>query len=244
VAAGATLLTMLFLAPLIGRMPQAVLAGLVIVYSVGLIEPAEPLDPADPHRRFYWALAACRRHRARRSRASSSSIILSLVALAYQVADPAVYALGRKPGTNVFRPRTEDHPEDESFPGLLIVRPEGRLFFANAERIATKIRALVDEAKPKVVAIDLSAVFDLEYTALKMLIEGEKRNREQGIELWLVSLTPNVLAVVQRSSLGQKLPRPRALQPRGRGCEMPGARRGSGYAELRFAPISADGSHL
>ena len=66
---------------------------------------------------------------------------MSLVALAYQVANPPVYVLGRKPGTNVFRPRSEEHPEDETFPGLLMLRPEGRVFFANAERIGEKIAA-------------------------------------------------------------------------------------------------------
>jgi MFS superfamily sulfate permease-like transporter len=95
------------------------------------------------------------------------------------------------------------------FPGLLILRPEGRVFFANAERIGQKIRAHTDAAKPKVVAIDMSAVFDLEYTALKMLTEGEKRIREQGIEIWLVGLTPDVLAMVQRSPLGETLSRAR-----------------------------------
>ena len=58
------------------------------------------------------------------------------MALAHQVADPPVYVLGRKRGTNVFRPRSSEHPDDETFPGLLILRPEGRVFFANAERIA------------------------------------------------------------------------------------------------------------
>ena len=95
------------------------------------------------------------------------------MALAYQVADPPVYVLGRKRGTNVFRPRSEEHPDDETFPGLLMLRPEGRLFFANAERVGEKIRPLIDEAKPKVVVLDLSGVFDLEYTALKMLTEAE-----------------------------------------------------------------------
>jgi sulfate permease, SulP family len=52
-----------------------------------------------------------------------------------------------------------------------------------------------------VVAIDLSGVFDLEYTALKALIEAEKRLTERGISLWLVGLTPAVLKVVQRSAL-------------------------------------------
>ena len=94
---------------------------------------------------------------------------------------------------------------------MLLVRPEGRVFFANAERIGQKMQALVAEAKPKVVAIDMSAVFDLEYTALKMLTEGERRNREQGIEIWLAGLTPDVLEMVQRSPLGKTLGRERML---------------------------------
>ncbi len=50
---------------------------------------------------------------------------------------------------------------------------------------------------------------DLEYTALKMLIEGEKRQRERGVALWLVGLNPEVLSVIQRSSLGKALGRER-----------------------------------
>ena len=41
VTAGAALATMLLLAPLLGLMPNATLAAVVIVYSVGLIQPAE-----------------------------------------------------------------------------------------------------------------------------------------------------------------------------------------------------------
>ena len=209
--AGATLLTMLLLAPLIGGMPQAVLAGLVIVYSVGLIQPAEFASILRIRRtEFLWALAALAGVILLGTlKGILIAIILSLMALASQVANPPVHVLGRKPGTNVFRPRTKEHPEDETFPGLLILRPEGRVFFANAERIGAKVRSYAAEAKPRVVAVDMSAVFDLEYTALKMLIEGEKREREAGVELWLVGLTPQVLEMVQRSSLGQTLGRER-----------------------------------
>ena len=58
-------------------------------------------------------------------------------------------------------------------------------------------------------ALDLSGVPDLEYTALKMLIEGEKRERERGVAVWLVGLNPDVLSVIQRSSLGKTLGRER-----------------------------------
>jgi MFS superfamily sulfate permease-like transporter len=83
------------------------------------------------------------------------------------------------------------------------------VFFANAQHIGQKIGLLVNEMKPAVVAIDLSAVPDLEYTALKMLTEGERRQRERGVTLWLVGLNPGVLQMVQRSPLGTALGRER-----------------------------------
>ena len=69
------------------------------------------------------------------------------------------------------------------------------------------MRAIVAEENPKVVALDMSAVFDIEYTDLKMLTEGEKRMRERGVSVWLVGLNPEVLGVIQRSSLGKLLGR-------------------------------------
>jgi MFS superfamily sulfate permease-like transporter len=50
VTAATALATMLFLAPLLGLMPNATLAAIVIVYSVGLIQPAEflPFVPSEP----------------------------------------------------------------------------------------------------------------------------------------------------------------------------------------------------
>jgi len=52
---------------------------------------------------------------------------------------------------------------------------------------------------------------DIEYSALKMVIEAEERLRERGILLWLVALNPETLAMVQRSSLGETLGRERLV---------------------------------
>ncbi len=209
VTAGVSLATILLLAPLLALMPQATLAAVVIVYSIGLIRPAEFREILEIRRtEFTWALTALAGVVLLGTlKGIIVAIVLSLVALASQVADPPVYVLGRKPGSNVFRPRTKEHPEDETFPGLLLLRLEGRIFFANAEHIGQKIRLLVNEAQPKVVALDLNGVPDLEYTALKALIEGEKRQREHGVSTWLVGLSPGVLRMVQRSSLGEVLGR-------------------------------------
>ncbi|MFP3587881.1 SulP family inorganic anion transporter [Paraburkholderia sp. SIMBA_055] len=211
VTAAVTLGTMLLLAPLIGLMPYATLAGVVIVYSVGLFKPADFRAILAVRRtEFVWALVALAGVVLLGTlRGILIAILVSLVALAYQVSNPPVHVLRRKRGTNVFRPVSAEHPDDEEFPGMLLVRPEGRIFFLNASNVGHKITPLVDEARPHVVALDMRAVFDLEYTALKMLTEAEKKYREAGIALWLVGLSPGVFAVVQNAPLGKALGRER-----------------------------------
>jgi len=207
VTAAITLVTMILLAPVIALMPQATLAAVVVVYSIGLIRPDEFREIRSVRRtEFRWALAAFAGVvLVGTLKGIIVAIIVSLAALAYQLADSPVYVLGRKPGTNVFRPRSDEYPEDERLADLLLLKWEGRVFFANAEQIAQKMRVSMEEAKPKVIVIDLSGVFDLEYTALKMLIGGEKRWRERGVMLWLVGMNPRVLSVVQKSQLGKAL---------------------------------------
>lgn len=207
-AAGA-LVTMLFLAPIVGQMPNSTLAAVVIVYSIGLIQPAEFRAILNIRRtEFVWALVAFAGVILLGTlQGIVVAIIASLVALAHQVADPPLYVLGRKPGTNVFRRLTPEHPEDETFPGMLLLRPIGRIFFANAEQLRHKTQLLLEQHEPHVVAVDFSGVLDLEYTALKMLIEGERKWRQAGFQLWLVGLNPDVLTVIQRSSLGEALGR-------------------------------------
>jgi anti-anti-sigma factor len=198
---------MVVLAPLIALMPQASLAAVVIVYSIGLIKPAEFREILSVRStEFTWALVAFSSVMLLGTlKGIMVAIVVSMLALAYQIADPPVYVLGRKPGTNVFRPRSEEHPEDETFSGLLLLRLEGRMFFVNASHLAEKIRPLVEEAQPRVVALHLRGVPDLEYTALKMMTAAVKRQQERGVAVWFVGMNPHVLEVVQRSELGRLL---------------------------------------
>ena len=174
---------MLLLAPLLGLLPQAVLAAIVIVYSVGLIKPAEFVSIRRIRRmEFRWALAAFLGVLVFGTlQGIVVAIVLSLIGLASQSANPKVYVIGRKRGADVLRPLSPEHPDDETFEGLLILRPEGRLFFANAQQVADQIQALVAKHKPRVVALDMSRVFDIEYSALQMMMEGERRMTGQGV---------------------------------------------------------------
>ena len=104
--------------------------------------------------------------------------------------------LVRKRGTPVYRPVSDEHPDDESIPGVLVLRPEGRVFFANAEQVGQKMRTLIEAANPRLVVLDLGGVFDIEYTALKMLVAAERSLAARGIALCLVGLNPRVLAMI------------------------------------------------
>ena len=117
VTGGVTLLTLLFLAPLISLMPQATLAAVVIVYSVGLIQlPEFRAILAVRRTEFIWAVAAfAGRHAARYSQGHPRR---------HHRFPGVPRATGGRPargtgsaasaGTNVFRPLSAEHPDDEA----------------------------------------------------------------------------------------------------------------------------------
>ena len=213
VTAGAAAATMLLLAPLLGLLPYATLAAVVIVYSVGLIKPAEFRSILKIRRmEFTWALVACLGVLIFGTlKGIVVAIIVSLLGLASQTAHPPVYVIGRKRGADVLRPLSPEHPDDEIYEGLLVVRPEGRIYFVNAQNISEKINELIHQYKPHIVTLDMSRVPDIEYSALQMLTEGERRTTERGVTLWLAALNPGVLKVVRQSGLAERLGKERLL---------------------------------
>ena len=213
VTAGAALATMLFLAPLLGLMPHATLAAVVIVYSVGLIQPAEFRAILKVRAmEFRWALIACLGVLVFGTlKGIVVAIIVSMIGLASQTAHPRLSVIGRKRGTDMLRPQSPEHPDDETFPGLLIVRPEGRLFFVNAQNVAERIGSLVEQHQPRVLALDLSRVPDIEYSALQSLMEREQGLTDRGIVVWLAGLNPGVMETAQHAGFDQRLGRERML---------------------------------
>jgi high affinity sulfate transporter 1 len=213
VTASAAAATMLLLAPLLGLLPNATLAAVVIVYSVGLIQPVEFLAIRKVRTmEFRWAVIAVLGVLIFGTlKGIVVAIIASLIGLASQVAYPRVSVIARKRGADVLRPLSPEYPDDETFEGLLIVRPEGRLFFVNAQYVADQIGALVAQHQPRVLAVDMSRVPDIEYSALQMLIESDKRANERGAMVWLVGLNPGALEVVRNSELDERLGRERML---------------------------------
>jgi high affinity sulfate transporter 1 len=207
VTGGAALATMMFLAPLLGFMPHATLAAVVIVYSVGLIQPKEFRDILKVRTmEFRWAVIACLGVLVLGTlKGIVVAIIVSMIGLASQTASPVVAVMGRKRGSHDLRPVSPEHPDIEPVPGLLIVRPMGRLFFVNAQSVQDQIAALVTQYQPRVLAVDLSRVNDIEYSALMALMEAEQRATGRGAVVWLAGLNPSVRELVRHAGLDQRL---------------------------------------
>ena len=206
VTVGVVVLTLLFLAPVISLMPAATLGALVLVAAAGLINLDEFRAMAKIRRdELVWALVAFAGVIVLGTlEGILVAVLISMLTLIAQAARPPVNALGRKPGSDVFRP-LGDHPNDETFPGLLIARTEGRLFFANTSSVIDKLWPLVHQAAPQVLVLDCDAIPDIEYTALLSLTKFEKQLSKAGVTLWLAALNAKPLHVVERAPLGATL---------------------------------------
>jgi high affinity sulfate transporter 1 len=211
VAAAMAILALLFLVPFLRFLPEAALAAVITVSCAAMLQLRDFRQILGiRNMEFRWSIAALIAVLALGTlKGILAAVVLSLFGLIYHANQRPVSVLGRKPGTDVFRPRCSEHPEDETFPGLLLVKTEGMVHFANAQRIGNLVTGLINEQHPRVVVLDCSAIPDFEYTALMMLSEAESKLRESGTLLWLASLNPEPLELVNRSPLGKVLGRNR-----------------------------------
>jgi SulP family sulfate permease len=103
------------------------------------------------------------------------AVLLSLLLLLRRIKTPSTAVLGKVPDKEVFR-NIENFPEVETYPGLLILRFDGLLFFANAPNFRDKVKSLVaDDPTVRMVLVDFESVSDIDTTALDMLekLHGE-----------------------------------------------------------------------
>ena len=83
-------------------------------------------------------------------------VVLSLGWLVYVATRPPMPLLGREAGTQVFRD-LDEHPDDETFEGIAVLRLDGGLFFATAEALEDRVRGLVDD-EARALVLDLEGV--------------------------------------------------------------------------------------
>jgi MFS superfamily sulfate permease-like transporter len=182
-----------FAAPLIALLPEPVLAAVVITALVHVLDPAPLVRLWKLDRDQYVALGA----------AAGVlllgvldgmlvAIALSIAALVRRLAWPHVARLGRLGGGHDFVDLAR-HSDALSPPGVAIWRPAEPLFFANAERVLAFIAAQT-RADPAIraIVISLEESFDLDSTALEVLVEADAALRAAGIRVELARVHDHV----------------------------------------------------
>jgi MFS superfamily sulfate permease-like transporter len=121
-----------------------------------------------------------------------AAVALSVLALLQRLAAAKVTELGRLPGTTDFADR-DRHPEAETYPGLLILRPAEPLFFANAERVLGSVIARAEAGKSATrIILSLEESPELDSTALDALAECNTALEKSGQRLFLARVKDNV----------------------------------------------------
>ncbi len=129
-------------------------------------------------------------------------VALSLAVLVWRSSHPHIAIVGRVPGTEHFR--NVDRHQVETLPGLIALRIDESLYFANAQMIEEKIEALVQTAPDtKTILLILSAVNQLDSTALGMLTDLEKNLASRNIALQFAEIKGPVLDRLRATPLGE-----------------------------------------
>ena len=220
---GIVLATLILLAPLFSELPKAVLAAIIIDAVVfGMIDLAEFRRLRRVKRFDFWIAVA-----AVLGVLSVGvllgvvvGIVLSLLWLIHVATRPSMPILGREPGTQVYRDLVE-HPEDETDPGVAVIRIDGGLFFATAAALDERVRAILgSQAGLHSIVLDLEGVNFVDSQGAAKMSELLELTDANGVELRLARLKPDVV----RRPGGRRAHRPdRARQdprqrpPSGRG---------------------------
>jgi sulfate permease, SulP family len=178
-------LTLTVLASLLADLAQAILGAIVLVAAIGLVNLA-PLRRIRTIRRRDFSLGLVALAGVLTFGVLGGvlvAVLISLLTLAHEVNHPRIVTS---------RPA----------PGLLVVRPEGRLYFANGRRVCEEIlsTAVGMDLTPSVVIVDAGAIPDLEITALERLADLAEELQGRGMVLWVTELNQRPYEMLRRGA--------------------------------------------
>jgi MFS superfamily sulfate permease-like transporter len=203
IAGGVVLVLVLTVLRYVALTPEPVLAA-IVVYAV-----SHTLNPAAIGVYFRWG-----RDRIVALVAIAAVLLLgiadglllavgaSLLMTLRDLSEPKLSTLGRLGDGHDFV-NMAAHPEAKPIPGLLIVRPEAPLFFANVDRTLALVRRRIDDARgsAKTLILSLEESSDLDGTCIEALMELAEFTRRRGMNLLFARLHDRVRAVLTRAAI-------------------------------------------
>jgi high affinity sulfate transporter 1 len=205
------LLTLLILAPLFADLPEAVLGAIVIEAVVFGLMDVKALQRVYRLNRTEFRvgiIALLGVLTFGTLQGVLIGLLLSLLVLIARSSKPDIPVLGRWPGTKVFH-RLSENPDSETYPGLVIIRFDGPLYFATANALRDKVREVTTGVAPPVtmVLIDMEGVNYLDLEGSDMLNEIAKNMKDVGVEIHLARVKHDVMEMLEKDGVDQIISR-------------------------------------
>ena len=202
-------LTLLLLAPVFSELPLPVLAAVIIDAVVfGMMDVTEMRRLHRVARADFWiAIAAIVGVLSAGVLAGVIiGVALSLVWLVYINATPDVPVLGRVPGSQAFR-SIDQHPDSETYPGLMVVRFDAGLFFASAGALEDRLRELVQRSDTRydTVVISFEGVDFVDSQGSAKIDQLIELADSYGAELRLARVKQAVVDLLERDGVIERL---------------------------------------
>ncbi len=192
-----TLVTLLFLTPLFTNLPEAVLAALII-HAIWHIIAARKLAKIQlVSRTEFWLglLTLAGVLFIDVLQGMIIGLVASILLVIYQSSRPHVASLGRVPGIPGAYSDLNRHPENLRIPGILIVRLDAPIYYANALTVRESVKNMVAETQPApyAVVMDAAGQDSLDITSAEALKGLFGELREKGIEYYIAEVHAPVL---------------------------------------------------
>lgn len=210
VAAGVTVLVVLFLTGAFYYLAEPVIAALIIVAVFNMVD-LPGLTRIGRVNRTEASIALVTLGGVLLFGILSGVLIgagLSLLEILYRFTFPNMVAVGRIPGTRLFGD-LERHPDNVRVPGIFVFRIEAPLIFANAESFRTSFAdALGREMRPIHLAIiDLQRSPITDYTAAEMIRNLATELERKGVALRLANASGQVRDLMRAAEVEEMVGR-------------------------------------
>ncbi|KAG9145331.1 hypothetical protein Leryth_008266 [Lithospermum erythrorhizon] len=205
--------SLLFLTPLFEFIPQSALAAIVISAVIGLVDYDEAifLWHVDKRDFLLWTITCASTLFLGIEIGVLVGVGVSLAFVIHESANPHMAILGRLPGTTVYR-NVQQYPEAYVYNGIVVVRFDAPIYFANISYIKDRLREYeieIDLSKqrgPEVtrihfVIIEMAPVTYIDSSAVQALKELYQEYKSRDIQMAVSNPNREVLLTLARSGV-------------------------------------------
>lgn len=200
-------LTLLFLTPLFYYLPKAILASVIMVAVFGLIDYKEVIRLWKTDKKdlsmllvtFFATLSTGIEE------GIAIGVVLSLTMILYKSSYPHYAILGKIPGTNSYR-NIKRFPEAQELDGIVIMRFDAQLFFANSQLFYDVIEDILTDRKDiHTIIINAEAINTIDSSASHIVSDLADDLNRNNIKLIFTSVKGPVRDIFIKNNILKKI---------------------------------------